>query len=254
MISKHVFISDVHLGAFSQETNNRIEQDLISLVKHCTEHRIKINILGDLFDYWMEFPEKNYVPALGGKVLNAFEEYNSQVTSALYITGNHDNWTFGHFEDRGFDVEENFRLLELEDARILMMHGDGVAAAKIDFPRAAFHRLLRNPNFINVYQKIFSPERGLATMKAFSNLTRRRNNHNPEPLNRQAKKIFDKHNLDYIISGHDHVPRVETFSRGNYINLGAFFNNRTLALYNKKGLNLVKWEANSNEFTPFSGK
>ena len=254
MITEHIFISDVHLGAFSHETNTRIENDLIRLVRFCTEQRIRINILGDLFDYWMEFPEKDFIPALGSEVLKTFEHYNKEVAPALYITGNHDNWTFGHFEDLGFDVEENFRLIELNDKRILTMHGDGVAAAKIDFPRAAFHRLLRNPNFINVYQKIFSPERGLATMKAFSDLTRRRNNHNPEPLNRQAKKIFDKHNLDYIISGHDHVPRVETFSRGNYINLGAFFNDRTLALYNNHGLNLVKWKAEKKQFTPFTGK
>ncbi|MDZ7806743.1 MAG: metallophosphoesterase [Gracilimonas sp.] len=253
MITEHIFISDVHLGAFSQETNSKIEQDLIKLVRYCTEHRIKINILGDLFDYWMEFPEKNFIPALGSGVLKEFERYNKEITSTLYITGNHDNWTFGHFEDCGFDVEENFRLVEIQGTRVLMMHGDGVAASKIDFPRAVFHRLLRNPEFINVYQKVFTPERGLATMKAFSNFTRQRNNHNPEPLNRQAKKIFDKHNLDYIISGHDHVPRIETFSQGNYINLGAFFNNRTLALYNNKGLNLVKWKAESNSFIPFSG-
>lgn len=254
MIAEQIFISDVHLGAFSPEANNEIEQDLIKLIRYCSKHKIKINILGDLFDYWMEFPEKNYVPALGSKVLKEFEEYNNDVSPALYITGNHDNWTFGHFKERGFDVEENFRLIEIGEIRILTLHGDGVAATKIDFPRAAFHRLLRNPNFINIYQKVFTPERGLATMKAFSNLTRRRNNHNPEPLNRQAKKIFDKHNLDYIISGHDHVPRVETFSRGNYINLGAFFNNRTLALYNNRGMNLVKWRAESNSFIPFSGK
>jgi UDP-2,3-diacylglucosamine pyrophosphatase LpxH len=202
----------------------------------------------------MEFPEKNFIPALGSEVLKEFELYNNKVTSALYITGNHDNWTFGHFEDRGFDVEQNFRLIKIEETRVLMMHGDGVAAVKIDFPRAVFHRVLRNSGFVSVYQKVFTPERGLATMKAFSNFTRRRNNHNPEPLNRQVKKIFDKHNLDYIISGHDHVPRVETFSSGNYINLGAFFNNRTLALYNKKGLNLVKWEAESTSFTPFFRK
>ncbi|HBX66871.1 MAG TPA: hypothetical protein DEG32_12240 [Balneolaceae bacterium] len=90
-------------------------------------------------------------------------------------------------------------------------------------------------------------------MKMFSSLTRRRNYVNPEPLNRQAKKIFQRHNLDYILSGHDHVPRVETFPRGSYINLGTFFNHRTLALYNKDGMKLVKWKATSKNFVPFEG-
>ncbi|MCH2448657.1 MAG: metallophosphoesterase [Gracilimonas sp.] len=248
---QHLFISDVHLGAFSSNTNQQIERDLITLIEHCKKERIEINILGDLFDYWMEYPEKGFIPDLGRKVLDAFEEYNRTVTPALFITGNHDNWTFGHFNDRGFDLESNFRLKEIAGKRFLLMHGDGVAAAKIDFPRAAFHKLLRNDTFVRTYQKILSPELGLAAMKAFSSLTRRRDSHNPEPLNRQAKKIFNKHNLDYIISGHDHVPRMETFSRGSYINLGTFFNHRTMALYNNTGLSLVTWKASSKNFIPF---
>lgn len=248
---QHLFISDVHLGAFSANTNKQIEEDLIALIEHCKRERIEINILGDLFDYWMEYPEKGFVPDLGRKVLDAFEDYNRAVTPALFITGNHDNWTFGHFKDRGFDLESNFRLKEIAGKRVLLMHGDGVAAAKIDFPRAAFHKLLRNDTFVRTYQKMLSPELGLATMKAFSSFTRRKDNHNPEPLNRQAKKIFSKHNLDYIISGHDHVPRMETFSRGCYINLGTFFNHRTMALYNNTGLSLVTWEAASKNFIPF---
>ncbi|HET8865901.1 MAG TPA: metallophosphoesterase [Gracilimonas sp.] len=248
---QHLFISDVHLGAFSSDTNTQIEQDLIALIEHCKEHRIELHILGDLFDYWMEYPEKGFIPKLGQNVLDAFEDYNKAVTPALFITGNHDNWTFGHFESRGFDMEPNFRLKEIGDKRFLLMHGDGIAATKIDFPRAAFHKLLRNRSFVSTYQKILPPEQGLATMKLFSSLTRKRNNHNPEPLNRQAKKIFGKHNLDYIISGHDHVPRIETFLRGSYINLGTFFNHRTVALYNNEGLNLVKWKATTKNFLPY---
>lgn len=249
--SQHLFLSDIHLGAFSAKTNEQIEQDLIVLIEYCIEEHIELHILGDLFDYWMEYPEKGFVPDLGKQVLNAFEKYNRTVTPALFITGNHDNWTFGHFEERGFDIESNFRLKEIGEKRFLLMHGDGVAAAKIDFPRAAFHKLLRNDTFIKTFQKVLSPELGLATMKTFSSLTRRRDHQNPEPLNRQAKKIFERHNLDFIISGHDHVPRKETFSKGSYINLGTFFNHRTMALYNNTGMSLVKWRASSKNFLPF---
>lgn len=142
---QHLFISDVHLGAFSATTNQQIEGDLIALIEHCKEERIEINILGDLFDYWMEYPEKGFVPDLGKKVLDAFEEYNNTVSPALFITGNHDNWTFGHFKERGFDLESNFRLKEIDGKRLLLLHGDGVAAAKIDFP---------GQRFINCYETI----------------------------------------------------------------------------------------------------
>lgn len=250
---QHVFISDVHLGAFSKDTNQQIEEDLIALIQHCKENHLHLYILGDLFDYWMEYPEKDFIPDLGQKVLQAFEDYNNSVFPALYITGNHDNWTFGHFEERGFEIESNFRFKVIGSKRFLLMHGDGIAAKKIDFPRATFHKLLRSRKFVQTYQKILPPKQGIAAMKIFSSITRRKNNHNPEPLNRQAKKIFEKHNLDFIISGHDHVPRVETFSQGCYINLGTFFNHRTIGLYNNEGLQLVKWKASAKKFLPFEG-
>ncbi|SMO74651.1 UDP-2,3-diacylglucosamine diphosphatase [Gracilimonas mengyeensis] len=250
---QHVFLSDVHLGAFSQATNQHIEDDLIALIHHCARHKIALYVLGDLFDYWMEYPDQNYVPSLGKNVLDAFEEYNKSVAPALYVTGNHDNWTFGHFKDRGFDVEPNFRLLELEDKRMLLMHGDGVASSRIDFPRAGFHKLLRSRYFVDVYQKVFPPQTGVKLMKWFSSMTRKRNYINPKPLNRQAEKMFNRHQLDYILSGHDHIPRKETFGSGEYINLGTFFNHRSLALYNNSGMQLVRWEAGSQKFTTFTG-
>ncbi len=246
-----IFISDVHLGAFPAPVNDKIEQDLIALIHHCKEQQIKIHVLGDLFDYWMEYPDKGFVPKLGKKVLDAFEEYNTTVAPALYITGNHDNWTFGHFKERGFDVEPNFKIIEIENKRILLMHGDGVADDTLGFPRARFHRLLRNSAFVAAYQKVLPPKMGISAMKLFSSITRRNNTPNPNPLNKQARKIFSQHNLDYILSGHDHIPRKETFTRGRYINLGTFFKHRTAALHTKREIKLVKWNAETKNFLPF---
>ena len=51
-----IFISDVHLGAFDKAKEAEVENDLITLINYCCAHKIKIYILGDLFDYWMEYP------------------------------------------------------------------------------------------------------------------------------------------------------------------------------------------------------
>ncbi|MEX2602559.1 MAG: metallophosphoesterase [Gracilimonas sp.] len=250
---QHLFLSDVHIGAFSDATNQLIEKDLISLIKHCQKNKIALYILGDLFDYWMEYPDQNFVPKLGKKVLNTFEEYNRTVNPALYITGNHDNWTFGHFEERGFELEPDYRLFEINDKQFLLMHGDGVSSDTIEFPRAKFHRLLRNSKFVHYYQKYLSPKVGVNIMKLFSALTRKRNHSKLKPLNQIAEKLLKEHKLDFILTGHDHIPRVETFSCGSYINLGTFCNHRTVALYNNEGMQLVTWSATSKNFIPFEG-
>lgn len=61
--NRYLFLSDAHLGGFSKEKNRKIEEDLIELVDYCLEQQIQIAVLGDLFDYWMEYPGS--IPALG---------------------------------------------------------------------------------------------------------------------------------------------------------------------------------------------
>lgn len=248
----HVFISDVHLGAFHPAQNKEIEAQLISLIHYCANHKYALYVLGDLFDYWMEYPAKNFIPGFADNVLDAFEAYNKGLAPALYITGNHDNWTFGHFHERGFDVEENYREIHIAGYNLLLMHGDGVAGGDIHFPRKRLHRILRNPLFVKAYQKILPPRQGLALMKWFSAQTRKRDVSNPKPLNDFARDTFKAKNLDYIICGHDHLPRQEHFGKNVFINTGAFFKHQSVAVYTNGECTLVKWQANSQNFVPFS--
>lgn len=249
-IQQHVFLSDVHLGAFSAEKNSDIADDLIRLIRFSQKNNIALYILGDLFDYWMEYPLQKFVPNIGYRVLDAFEDYNRTVKQALYITGNHDNWNFGYFENRGFDVEENFRIIQLANHNILLLHGDGVDSDEINFPRSAFHRLLRNPLFVQIYQNLIPPKHGISLMKWFSDQTRKRNSRGPEELNEIAENLLSDHYIDYLVCGHDHIPRMETLFDKTYINLGTFYNHRTVALYNKEGFNLVTWDASTEKFLP----
>ncbi len=248
----HIFISDVHLGSTSPTDEEKTVQDLLSLIQYCIDHKTALYVLGDLLDYWMEYPQKNFVPQFANTVLDAFEEYNRTVQPAVFVTGNHDNWTFGHFEERGFDVEEEFRIVTIGDQKILLMHGDGLYNGSPKLERPLLHRLLRNSTFIYVYQKIFPPKYGIALMRAFSNTSRKRECKNPIPLNNHSQAILNQPEIDIIITGHDHVPRMETFNGGCYINLGTFFHDRSISVYNNDTFNLVRWMASTKEFVPFS--
>ena len=248
---EHLFISDVHLGAFSPSKEKEIEDRLIALIEYAIQEKSQLYILGDLFDYWMEYPHLSFVPTLGKNVLDKFEEYNQTISPTVFITGNHDNWNFGHFQKRGFDVEENYKILTIGKSKVLLMHGDGQFGKRSDFIRPTTHRLLRNPSFTKLYQQIFSPTAGLYIMKRFSSLTRKRNYRNPIPLNRHAEKILISEDIDYVFCGHDHIPRMETFSGGRYINLGTFFNHGTMVRYKNGAFDLVIWHKETQEFVPF---
>lgn len=249
-MNSHIFISDVHLGAFDDDTNEKIENDLLNLIDYCQEHKIGISILGDLFDYWMEYPGK--VPDLAGKILNVFSDFNRNVEPILYITGNHDNWTRNYFADLGFDVESEFRIVSISDKKIFLHHGDGLRDENFGYPRPLFHRVLRNKIFVKVYQTIFPFRVGIGLMKFFSKMNRRFCEPNQTYLDQRSESILKDNEFDMVLCGHDHLPRTETFDFGTYINIGTFFHHRSLVLYTENLFQLVTWNGTSKTFTPFN--
>lgn len=246
----HIFLSDVHLGAFSDEQNRHLEDELIRLVDYCESNRIQIHILGDFFDYWMEFP--SYIPDLGRNVLNRFEKYNRVMgNKTTYITGNHDYWTVSHLDERGFRVEHEYSELELDQKKIFLCHGDGLTDERFQLPRPLLHRFLRHPKFITFYKTVLTGKTGVEWMKKFSSITRDEEDIDPERLNRWAEFMLETFTYDLVVSGHDHVPRKETFSAGTYLNTGAFHNFKTVLKYTKGAFQLVTWVDSTQEFKPF---
>jgi len=245
----HLFISDVHLGAFEDQKEQQIEEDLLSLIDYCEKHAILLHVLGDLFDYWMEYP--NYIPPLGKKILARFSRYHKKIGSTLFVTGNHDYWTLGAFEDNGFDVKNNETTITLHNRSVFLMHGDGIADEVYDLPRPLLNRILRHPWFVTFFRSFFSGKGANSVMKWFSEYTRDPLDESPEKLNEWAFKLISKHGFDVVISGHDHIARTETFSDGIYINCGAFHKTYTLAEYKNKEFKLVTWNSHQKELLPF---
>lgn len=248
---KILFLSDVHLGGFDEAENRRIESSLIQLLDYCERESFQVCVLGDLFDYWMEYP--NHIPRLGRRLLERFASFNRQVGPTLYVTGNHDNWTDGYFGELGFDVEPDFRKMTLDSRNLLLLHGDGITNQQFDINRPPMHRLLRNDTFIRFYQSIFPPRAGLLVMKYFSRLNRYLEDYRADKkkLNKWAESKLKQTETDVIICGHDHFPRYIKFDFGTYINLGTFFRHRTLAVYNKGEFSLVVWSDVSREPKPY---
>jgi len=249
-----LFISDAHLGGFSEQENQRIESDLIQLINYCQRNQIQLAILGDLFDYWMEYPD--YVPKLGQKLLERFKDYNRKMGPTLYITGNHDNWTRQHFTDLGFLLKHEQVELTINETTLMVLHGDGLKNPDLQLQRPRMHRLLRAPKFIDIYQKVFPPKMGITLMKYFSKLTRTLewNPNKKDRLNKWAGHQLKATDLDVLICGHDHMPRRKQFTFGTYINLGTFYRHKTMALYNNDAISLVCWESDTQSLKNFDAK
>lgn len=246
----HIFLSDVHLGIHDDEQTRKLENELISLVDFCESNRIQIHILGDFFEYWMEFPD--YIPDLGKSILDRFEQYNQAMEGeTTFITGNHDFWTVSHLKERGFNVQHEYMELELDGNRFFLCHGDGLRDQRFQLPRPLMHRFIRHPKFVTFYKFLLSGKTGIQLMKAFSSFARDEDYINTKRLSDWAEIMLEKFPYDIIVSGHDHIPRVETFSNGTYINTGYFNHYRTVLKYTKGAFDLVTWNDGEKEFQPY---
>lgn len=245
-----LFLSDVHLGAFSTYRDQRIEEVVINLIDYAEVHEIQLYVLGDLFDYWMEYP--NSRPQLGERMLHRFYQYNQKFGPTLYITGNHDNWTRSYFEEIGFDLEQEYRILKTDYKTTLLHHGDGFATDLFNLPRPLLHRFLRNPYFVKVYQTIFPESVGVKLMQKFSGLSRRISPTTIEKqhkLNEWAVELLKSSDFDTIVCGHDHIPRQIQADSSQFINLGAFYEQKTVGMYNNGIFDLVRWDDVNRQLT-----
>lgn len=246
-----LFLSDVHLGAFTRRKNLWLEEEIIQLVEFAGYHDFHIAILGDLFDYWIEY--SSAIPSLGKRMLQCFQAFN-QDSPALYITGNHDNWTLGYFTELGFDVEPNYRLYPIKDKYVLLLHGDATGPDLYSLERPLWHRVIRNGVFLKIYRGLLPPKAGLYVMKKFSERTRQMDQGKVDytELDNWAKMILSENSVDMVLCGHDHVPRTRNYNGGTYMNAGSFYDHRSLIIYNKGNFTLVKWNKRKSTFAPLS--
>ena len=125
MHDKLLFISDVHLGAHGKLKDYRIENRLIDIIDFAERDNFKIVILGDLYDYWMEYPD--HKPDLGHRLMQRFKKYHQNDNpSTLFITGNHDCWTYDYHRNIGFDIVPEYRILNVNNHTFMVHHGDGL--------------------------------------------------------------------------------------------------------------------------------
>jgi UDP-2,3-diacylglucosamine hydrolase len=237
-----LFVSDVHLGGYNDDLNLRIEDKLVQLIHYATRNRLRIIILGDLFDYWMEY--RGRAPHIGNRILFWFRRHHQENPPTVLITGNHDNWTGPLLPSAGFNVIHEYLTEEIGGRKVLMLHGDGVKDPSIGLPRPPLHRLLRNRYFIAVYQFLLPPAAGIWLTRMFSRISRfmsRFTVPGVEQIDTWAMQTLETSAYDVILCGHHHSPRFLKAGGKTYINTGNFFEAFSLAVYTNGEFHLVRW-------------
>ncbi|KAA3439928.1 UDP-2,3-diacylglucosamine diphosphatase [Rufibacter hautae] len=111
-----VVISDVHLGTYGCHA-----KELLAYLKSIKPKKVILN--GDIIDIW-QF-SKSYWPTAHMQVIKHLTGLISKGVEVTYITGNHDEMLrkFVGFRLSSFSIQ-NKVVLELDDQRIWIFHGD----------------------------------------------------------------------------------------------------------------------------------
>lgn len=212
------FISDAHLGANPPGCVPHREERLVELFHSWKGKAHHVFILGDLFEFWMEY--RHYVGSQHFKVLRALADLVDSGCEVHALAGNHD-FAYGSFFPQQLGVQVHpYYIAELQGHRLFLCHGDGLAASDwgyrwarkiIDFPLNRF--LFRQ----------LHPDWGMALANWVGSTSRHANQERQHPIPEYlaaAQQQMQRHQCNLFIQGHLHLKQQHTVPEGQIVFCG----------------------------------
>ena len=200
-------ISDLHLGTYGSEAD-----EVLAYLDTIDADKIVIN--GDFVDIMLF--NKRFWPSSHMKVIKYFLDLISQGKEIYYVTGNHDELMrkFLNFKIQNFKIV-NQVVLETHEGKVWMFHGD-----VFDFSIQTGW-LTKLAGFLYDYMIMFN---SWINKKIMRPLGRKRLNFSKTikanvktavqyfaNFEIKAAKIAQKNGYKYVVCGHIHTPKIESF-------------------------------------------
>jgi UDP-2,3-diacylglucosamine hydrolase len=226
------FISDVHLGIARAGQEQR-EAELIDFLRSIGESADFLFILGDFFDFWIEYNyaiRPDYFP-----ILHELKRLAESGTQIHYLAGNHD-FALGTFLQKhiGITIHPGHVSTTIGGRKLHLFHGDGTLRS--DHGYRLLRSVLRNP----VNQKLFKllhPDIAVPLANFFSSSSRllmaERMTEAHRAEYRQAAQQFLRQGDDVVFFGHTHNAELCQWGNTTYCNTGNWLKNRNFATLNQ---------------------
>jgi UDP-2,3-diacylglucosamine hydrolase len=236
-------VSDIHLGApsLSSDFEEKRKDELLRFFGKVEETGSRMVIVGDLFDFWYEY--KHVVPKKFFWLYAKLKEMTDRGIPIDYIAGNHDFYQGEFFRNSiGLRVHQDGFSEEIGGRKFLVIHGDGLALKDTGY--RILKKILRN-SFVQRLIRWVHPDVGFWLAHAFSKKSREyttsKDFGETDGMLLFAEKKLNE-GYDYVIMGHNHLPKFERLGKGIYMNLGDWLANFTYGVYDGDELQLLKWE------------
>jgi len=252
---KVYFSSDNHLGAPTMEQSYPREKKFIAWLDEVKADAAAIFLLGDLFDFWMEY--KTVVPKGFTRTLGKLAEIADSGIPIYFFVGNHDLWMNGYFEEElgipVFHEPQQIKFIRVteqdrSEKSFFIGHGDGLGPNDKGYKRMKkvfVHPLskwlfrwlhpdlgVRLGQYLSVKNKLISGDEDAKFLGEQN-----------EWLVQYAKRKLETKHYDYFVFGHRHLPlEIALNDTATYINLGDWIGHYTYAVFDGEKLSLVEFK------------
>ena len=204
------FVSDVHIGA-PTDPKGLSERRFVDFLEHLPEDAAELYMLGDVFDFWVEY--RHVVPRGAVRTLGALAYLADRGVKLHFVCGNHDYWVTDYFEkELGAEIiREPYIVREIQGRKVCLGHGDGLGRRSLK-ERFIF-KLFRSKVCIALLKAL--PSSWIFSFAhAWSSFSRKRHHEyvfkeGEDPLYRFAQEFGSKNPVDLFVFGHLHA-RVAT--------------------------------------------
>ena len=250
------FLSDAHLGSLAIEKGWAHQKKLIDMLEEMSKDAASIYMLGDMFDFWMEYfihdkRKHQYAP-----FFKELRKLSKQGIHVHIFTGNHDLWTFGGMAQLSYaEIHyEPCTILRYGKA-IYLAHGDGLLPSNWEslYPKDVKKKIKRFMRLKDIFRSPFlqfcfrclPPSWGNKFGYEWAKQSRLKEIAKPCPYKGEDKEelvLFAKeqekqHNhRDYYIFGHRHIELDLQISKDSRVVIsGDCFKEFTYAKLDHKG-------------------
>ncbi len=250
------FLSDAHLGSLAIEKGWVHQKKLIDMLEEMSKDAASIYMLGDMFDFWMEYfihdkKKHQYAP-----FFKELRKLSKQGIHVHIFTGNHDLWTFGGMAQlSNAEIHYDPCTILRYGKAIYLAHGDGLLPSNWEslYPKDVKKKIKRFMRLKDIFRSPFlqfcfrclPPSWGNKFGYEWAKRSRLKEIAKPCPYKGEDKEelvLFAKeqekqHNhRDYYIFGHRHIELDLQISKDSrVVILGDCFKEFTYAKLDHKG-------------------
>lgn len=258
------FLSDAHLGSLAIEKGWAHQKKLIDMLEMMSKDAVSIYMLGDMFDFWMEYfihdkRKRQYQP-----FCRTIRHLVKKGIHVHMFIGNHDLWTFGGLAQlTGAEIHYEPCTIMRYGKALYLAHGDGLMPDNWRelYPKEVQKKITRfmklraifHNSFLQTCFRCLPPEWGNKFGYEWAKKSRLKEIAKPCPYKGEDKEelvLFAKdeeqkgNHRDYYIFGHRHIELdLQIASGSRVVILGDCFQQWTYAkLDNKGNLTLCNYE------------